>query len=385
MTIENLQQELQGRKNKNLYRTCRIVKRIDAKQVIINNKSYIDFASNDYLGLHKHPEIIQALYCGIDKYGFGSGASPLISGYSDAHALLEQEFAAWLGFDKAIIFNSGYCANTSIISALAKRGDSVFTDKLCHASILDGVVLARAKHYRFNHGALAQLHSLAKATPPDLIISESVFSMDGDIAPVPELIAAADQYGSKLIIDDAHGIGVLGESGRGVIDHFSLQQNDLTCVVLPLGKAFNATGAIVAGREDVINYILQYARSYGFSTAIAPAVCMAILQAMQVLTKENWRRQKLMANINLFNSYAESKGLRLAASDLTPIRAVLVAAAVDILALQNKILAQGFFVAAIRPPTVPLNTARLRISINADHNSAEIYKLIDSICEALHA
>lgn len=384
MLNEILEQRLVDRKRLSLYRARPIIepdKRENTLQV--NGQPCVDFSSNDYLGLRKHPKITEALIQSAKKYGFGSGASAFVSGYSTAHAETESLFAKWLGVDQAILFNSGYCANLGIISSLIKRSDTVFSDRLCHASLLDGILLSRAKHLRYHHHNIEHLKELAQKSLPNLIITESVFSMEGDVTPIPELVHIAKQYGSGLLIDDAHGIGVLGETGKGCTEHFGIKQDEYTCLVLPLGKAFNAMGAMVAGQSSIIEPLLQFSRSYCYSTALPPAICKAIQASLSIIQEENWRTRQLKDNIRFLIDYATEKGLGLISKDITPIKSVLIHDNEKVLTLQHFLLSKGFFVSAIRTPTVPKNGARLRLSINSLHTKDQMAQLVDHIASRL--
>lgn len=383
MLNEILQQRLVDRKRLSLHRVRPVIEPDNKNDIKVNKQACIDFSSNDYLGLRKHPKITEVLIQSAKKYGLGSGASALVSGYSTAHEETENLFAKWLGVDQTVLFNSGYGANLGILSALTKRSDTVFSDRLCHASLLDGITLSRAKHFRYPHNNVEHLKKLAQKHLPHLIITESVFSMEGDVAPISDLVRIAKQYCSGLLIDDAHGIGVLGETGKGSTEYFGINQQEYTCLVLPLGKAFNAMGAIVAGQSSVIESILQFSRSYCYSTALAPAICMAIQASLQIIQEENWRQQQLKENIRFLIAYAIEKGLSLTSNEVTPIKSVLIHDNEKVLALQNFLLSKGFFVSAIRPPSVPKNKARLRLSINSLHTQEQMIQLVDHIASGL--
>lgn len=379
MLLDACKQRLSHHSNQTLMRKRNIIETTENNRIAVNKQLCVDFSSNDYLGLKKHPYITEAFIQAVKKHGVGSGASALVSGYSDEHAKTEELFAKWLSVDKAILFNSGYSANTGIISALINRTNTVFSDKLSHASLLDGIALSRAKHVRYQHCDMENFRYLAESNLPDFIVTESIFSMEGDLAPISDLTQLASQYKSGLLIDDAHGIGVLGTTGAGIVEHTGINQDHYSCLVLPLGKAFNAMGAIVAGKMEIIETILQFSRSYLFTTALPPAICGAIQAALSMIQEENWRRQKLTENIRFFASYAISKGLSLISTDETPIKSILIHDNTKVLALQKYLLEKGFYVSAIRPPTVPKNLARLRISLNSQHTQSEMMQLIDNI------
>jgi 8-amino-7-oxononanoate synthase len=377
--IKELEQKIAQRKAAKLYRELHTTDSMGQNRIYVTGKHCLDFSSNDYLGLKNHPKINKALIKGCKSHGFGSGSSALVSGYSSSHKATEEKFSQWLGTDKAMLFSSGYTANIGIISALSKRTDTIFSDKLSHASILDGIILSRAKHCRYKHNDPKHLQELANKYPPNLIATESVFSMEGDIAPITEIADLAKQYHSGLVIDDAHGIGVLGKHGKGASEEFALNQNSYTCLVIPLGKAFNAMGAIVTGRKETIDALQQFSRSYCYSTALPAAICLAIQTTLDVIQDENWRQQQLKSNIAFFVSYALHQGLTLISNDKTPIQSIILTDNQKTLSLQKWLISKGLFVSAIRPPTVPNGTARLRVSINCLHTPIQITQLIDYI------
>ncbi len=383
MLTESLHQRIMERKALSLYRTRQVTEPIDQNKIYVSGQYCVDFSSNDYLGLKKHPKVTEVLITASHKYGLGSGASPFISGYSEAHKETEEQFAKWLGVDRAVLFSSGYAANIGIISTLSKRTDTIFSDRLCHSSLLDGITLSRAKHIRYQHNNVKHLEAMAEIYSPHLIVTESVFSMEGDMAPILDLTHLAKQYRSGLIIDDAHGIGVLGREGKGISEYFALDQSFYTCLVLPLGKAFNAMGAIVAGNEIAIESILQFSKSYCYSTAIPPTICLAIKTTLEIIKEETWRQQRLQKNIALFIGYASHRGLRLITNDKTPIKSIMVHGAAKVLSLQRWLLSKGFYVSAIRSPTVPHGKERLRLSINSLHTQQQLFQLVDHIIDGL--
>lgn len=347
--------------------------------IVVGANKYLNFTHNDYLGLSHHPKIIESFISGAKHYGFGSGASGVVSGYFDVQQMLETRFAEWLQVDRAILFNSGYLANIGVIAALLGRTDIVLADKYCHASLLDGIQQSRAKHYRYKHNSISDLVRLLKARKPDVVITESVFSMEGDIAPMQKIIAAANQHRASVIIDDSHGIGVLGKNGRGIYEEANIKQHQITCLIAPLGKAFNGMGAIVAGEKNTIETVLQFARTYRYTTALPPAVCLGLIAALDVIINETWRRNSLIELIYFFNEQAKKRGLPLRSTDITPIRAIVVGDNTRVMQLQKKTHEHGFYVAAIRPPTVPVGSARLRISLNCLHTKRQISALLDCI------
>lgn len=383
MFLENLYQKNQrwAQQGRTRVRTA-IERGKTANQLYINGKTYIDFASNDYLGLNQHQQIITDFACAVQRYGLGSAASALVTGYSSEHARLEAQFAEWLQVDRALLFNSGYHANLGIISALVGRSDCVFSDKLCHASLLAGIALSRAHHVRYRHNDFEHVQQLAKQRRPHLLVTESIFSMEGDLAPIHDLFTLAEHYQCGLLIDDAHGIGVLGATGAGIKEYCALSAHPLTCFVLPLGKALNGCGALVAGSHIVIETLVQFAKTYHYTTALPPAFCVALQSALQVIQKETWRREQLRANSLFFTRYARAQGLTLSSAEISPIQPMCVADNQQLKQVQDELAAQGFYVAAIRAPTVPDQQPRLRISLNSLHTTDQIKSLIDAMVRA---
>lgn len=349
--------------------------------IIVDGQLLINFCSNDYLHLTNHAKIKNSFIKGITKYGVGSGSSAQISGYSKAHQALEEKFAEFLNRDKAILFNSGYHANLGVITAFANRETAIIADKLCHASLIDGIILSRAKHYRYIHNDIVHAEKLLKANAKKdlLLISESIFSMEGDIAPINELTQIASQSNAMLVVDDAHGFGILGRNGKGIIEHFNLSQTDLPCLITPFGKALGSFGAIVSGSENLVEVLLQFSRTYRYSTALPPAICDATITALDVIKNETWRREKLSALISFFMKAANERELKLTSQAATPIKSILVGSNENAINMQKKLADNGFYVSCIRPPTVPDKSARIRISLNCEHTEAEILQLLDCI------
>ena len=379
MMTSNLHNKYTYRCQSDLTRERVVIDNSTMNELIINGYKCINFSSNDYLGLAQHPKVMAAFIHGINEYGFGSGSSSMVAGFYKVQQELENSFASWLQVDKAILFNSGYMANLGVIASLVGRRHVVLADKLCHASIIDGARLSRAKLYRYKHNSLQSLKLLVKTRQPDLIISESIFSMEGDISPLKEIMCISKKNQVGVMIDDAHGIGVLGEGGRGICEYANLQQDDYSCLIAPLGKAFNGIGAIVAGRKDVIESTLQFARTYWYTTALPPATCSALAIALEIISNQHWRRKKLNELICLFNDHAKARGLKLVSTDQTPIRSIIIGKSRDVIRLQKIMLLRGYSVSAIRPPTVPINSARIRISISCNHTKQQIFELIDCI------
>lgn len=383
MLARRLQLQIAERKSKNLLRQRRSVCLLPEGRIQIDKQICINFSSSDYLALSKHPALLKGTQLAIETYGTGSTASAMISGYSLVHQNCEQQFAEFLQRDRAILFSSGYQANIGVLSALADASTAVFFDRLAHASMIDGIQLARAKHYRFHHQDYQHLQQrLASCTQTEkLVLSESVFSMDGDKLNSEALLAQTNQ--AEVILDEAHAIGVLGHRGGGLCEQDNLTQSQVPLVVVPLGKAFAGSGAIVAGDKDWIEAVLQFARSYTYSTAPPPVVAASPLAALTIVKDEAWRREKLHTLNDFFITEAKRLGLKLASHDNTPIHGVLIGDDRRVGEVQQSLLSKGFFVAAIRPPTVPKNTARLRISLTCYHDEAQISQLLAAVAACL--
>lgn len=362
------------------YRHRRVIDSATGIHTHMDNKAYLSFCSNDYLGLANHPNIVQAMQHGAERWGVGSGASHLISGHSHAHHALEEELADFVGTERALLFSSGYMANLGIISALCKRGDSVFEDRLNHASLLDGALLSQAKLKRYPHNdSQALANKLAQQNEGNkLVITDSVFSMDGDIAPLPILAQTAKQHDAWLMVDDAHGLGVLGKQGRGSLNHFGLNSDDCPVLMATLGKAFGTSGAFVAGSETLIEYLIQKARTYIYTTALPAAVAEATRASLRQVQKDEWRREKLRSLITQFRDGATQLGLKLMDSN-TPIQPLMVGSSSQALAMSDALKQHGILISAIRPPTVPKDTARLRITFSAQHEPAHIQRLLNAL------
>jgi len=373
---------LRKRDAEGLYRSPRMRQGPQGIDVVVDGRAVVNFCSNDYLGLANHPEVIESLKAGVTRYGVGSGSAHLVCGHSDAHHALEEEIAAWTGRDRALLFSTGYMANIGVISALAGRGDRIFEDRLSHASLLDGGLLSGARFKRYPHADAAALegtlrHSGGRRT---LVVSDGVFSMDGDLAPLPELASLARSNGAWLVIDDAHGFGVLGESGGGTVEHYRLTQADVPVLVGTLGKAIGTFGAFVAGSDVLIEFLIQRARSYLYTTALPPAIVEATRTSLRLLRSESWRRKKLNRLIQRFRDGAGGLGLRLMDSG-TPIQPVIVGDARQATEISARLLARGFLVSAIRPPTVPAGSARLRITLSVLHDDEHIERLLVALSE----
>lgn len=360
------------------YRSRRVVEGPQGPSVRVDGRQLLNFSSNDYLGLANHPELVAALGRAAGRWGVGSGAAHLITGHSGAHQALEEALAAFSGQPRALLFSTGYMANLGVMSALAGRGDSVWEDRLNHASLIDGALLSRARLRRYRHLDAADLAGRLGADRARLIATDGVFSMDGDLAPLPALAEVADRTGAWLLVDDAHGLGVLGAHGGGSFEHWGLAPRPDRILMGTLGKALGTFGAFVAGSEALIETLIQRARSYIYTTATPPALAEATRVALALAEREDWRRTRLHALIARFRAGAAQLGLPLAAST-TPIQPLIAGSAPRALALSRHLERAGLLVAAIRPPTVPEGQARLRITLSAAHDEAAVDRLLEAL------
>ena len=377
-----LKADLVTRKIEHLYRSRKILESPQSVEPIINGKKVLSFCSNDYLGLANHPDVIKSFKQAADQYGVGSGSAHLVSGHSVEHHLLEEELAAFMGTERALLFSTGYMANLGVVSALCDRHSEIYEDKLNHASLLDAALLSRAKRIRYPHLDINNLEERLSGSSATnkLIMSDGVFSMDGDLAPLDALANLAENNNATLMIDDAHGIGVLGKKGRGIIEHFALDNKQVPVLVGTLGKAFGTAGAFVAGSEILIETLIQKSRSYIFTTAMPAAVAAATRKSLQLLEKETWRREKLQSLIAQFRKGATELGLELMDS-MTAIQPIIIGSSEQALTLSEKLLENNILISAIRPPTVPEGTARLRVTFSAIHTKEQVDKLLAVLAE----
>ena len=384
--IENrLSTELAAIETTGLTRRRRMLESPCGRTVTVDGKNLINFASNDYLGLAGNAEIAQAMANGSLQWGAGAGASHLVSGHLAPHEALEKEIAAFTGFPRALTFSTGYLANLAVTPTLAGRGDAVFADKLNHASLIDAMQLAKANGadvQRYAHNDMAVLEKMlgASSAPTKIIVCDAVFSMDGDLAPLPLLFALAEQYDAWLVIDDAHGFGVLGPHGKGSLAHFNLPASPRILLMGTLGKAAGVGGAFVAGSETAIEYLLQKGRSYIFTTAQPPAIACALSKSLQLIRDGDALRANLIARIGQLRDGLAVSSLKLLPS-ITAIQPLIVGENEATVALSKALWERGLWVPAIRPPTVPKDTARLRISVSAAHTASDIDQLITALKE----
>ncbi len=377
----DLASRLAARHAEHLYRQRPLLETPQGPEVVVDGQPLLAFCSNDYLGLANHPEVIRALRQGAEKWGVGGGASHLVIGHSSAHHELEEALAEFTGRPRALLFSTGYMANLAAVTALVGQGDTVLEDRLNHASLLDAGLLSGARFSRYLHNDPASLASrLGKASGNTLVVTDGVFSMDGDLAQLPALCAAARARGAWVMVDDAHGFGPLGEHGGGIVEHFGLGLEEVPVLVGTLGKAFGTAGAFVAGSEDLIETLIQFARPYIYTTSQPPAVACATLKSLDLLRREAWRREHLRHLIARFRAGAAELGLTLMDSP-TPIQPILIGDSACAVEFSRLLRERGFLVGAIRPPTVPAGTARLRVTLSSAHTEAQLDRLLTALGE----
>lgn len=379
---QQLAVDLQQRQDDHLYRRRSRHSGPQSPEVIVDGEPLLAFTSNDYLGLANHPKLISAAQQACREYGFGSGASHLVVGHTQLHHELEEALAQITQRPRALLFSSGYMANMGVLNGLLDRRDGIFQDRLNHASLLDGGQLSGAKFKRYGHNDVADLERRLDHTPARrrIVATDAVFSMDGDIAPLKQLSQVCDVHNAWLMIDDAHGFGLLGDQGGGSALAQGLSTAQCPIYMATLGKAMGSYGAFVAGSEELIESLIQFSRSYIYTTALPPSVAAASLAAVQLLQQETWRQQHLNKLIRDFKAQASSIGLALMASD-TAIQPLMVGCPATTLALSQQLKQMGILVTAIRPPTVAKNTARLRITLSAAHSHSHIDQLIQAFKE----
>jgi len=370
-----LASELAGLEANGLRRTRRVLETPQSARVTVDGRNYVAFCSNDYLGLASHPELIEAAREGAAKYGVGAGASHLVLGHTKVHHAVEDALAAFVGLPRALLFSTGYMANIGIVSALVGRGDAVFADRLNHASLNDAALLARAEFRRYPHLDLAVLDGQLAASRArrKLIVTDAVFSMDGDLADVPNLLRLCQRHDAWLLLDDAHGFGVLGRGGRGTPAHFDVRSPRLIYMAT-LGKAAGVFGAFVAGEVDLVETLVQSARTYIYTTATPPLLAHVLIRSLELIEREGWRRERLRALVEGLRGRLKPGRWRLADST-TPIQPLVIGGNVETMAVSAELASKGLLVPAIRPPTVPRGTARLRISLSAAHEMADVERL----------
>ncbi|MFV1922364.1 MAG: 8-amino-7-oxononanoate synthase [Methylotenera sp.] len=377
-----LQTALEKRQAEGLIRQRRLLDSPQAETIQTNSQQYLSFCSNDYLGMANHPDLIRTMQLAAGEAGVGSGASNLITGHHRYHDILEKQLAAFVQMPAALLFSTGYMANIGVLGALAGRGDAIFADKLNHACLNDGSYYSLAEFHRFAHNDVVALEKLLKASEAKrkIVAVDAVFSMDGDIAPLKEYLALCEQYDAYLYIDDAHGFGVLGDHGQGTLNHLQLASPRIT-MMATLGKAAGVAGAFVAGEQVVIDYLIQTAKSYVYSTPAPPALSATLSKSVQLIEQGDSLRTHLQQLIKTLKKHLKLSKWQLMPSE-TAVQPLLIGSNLDALKLSEYLQTKGILVPAIRPPTVPKNTARLRISLSAAHKEADVIQLAKVINQA---
>ncbi|MEZ8514535.1 8-amino-7-oxononanoate synthase [Vibrio cyclitrophicus] len=369
---------LAHRREQGLTRQLKVLENSNSPLLNSEGSNFINFSSNDYLGLANDPELVDAWQTGLSQYGAGSAASPLVTGFSPAHLNLEAQLCEWLGFERAILFSSGFSANQALLFSLLEKDDSLLQDKLNHASLMEAGMLSPATMKRFKHNDTQHLESLLSQSPQSLVVTEGVFSMDGDQAPLSQIFNLTHQYDSWLVVDDAHGIGVLGDKGAGSC---SAAQISPDILVVTFGKAFGLSGAAILCSLEVGDYLTQFARHHVYSTAMPPSQAVALSHACQMIQTQEWRREKLM---KLGAIYAEQmSGVKGFIDTQTPIKPFVIGETQAALSVAEELKRKQVWVTAIRPPTVPKGTARLRITLTANHSEDQIHQLTRSLHQAI--
>ena len=377
--LARLRDDLAQLEAQGLKRQRRLLESPQGTHIQVDGRALVSFCSNDYLGLASHPALCDAASAAAQTMGVGAGASHLITGHHAAHHAFETRFAEFVGLPAALLFSTGYMANIGVVTALLGRDGAVFGDRLNHASLNDAALLSRAKFFRYPHNDLATLDTqLAASTARQkLVLVDAVFSMDGDIAPLPALLALCERHDAWLLVDDAHGFGVLGHNGRGALSHFGLVSPRIVYMAT-LGKAAGVAGAVVAGAAEVIDWLVQSARTYIYTTATPPLLSATLLASMDLIESGDARRAQLQQLIQQLRDGLAGSAWQLMASD-TPIQPVLIGGNIAALAASQALLECGMLVPAIRPPTVPVNAARLRITLSAAHTQAEVAQLVAAL------
>ena len=386
--LDQIHRELQFLKDNHLFRTRKLLTGRLGPKLSLNHQEYLSFCSNDYLGLSQNQFIQDALIEGIHLSGNGMGASHLISGHHEFHEAFENAFSEALYFERALLFSSGYMANMGVISALAGKDDTIFSDKLNHASLNEAVILSRANHKRYQHNDMNHLEELIRESKSKvkIIATDAVFSMDGDIADIPHLIHLCEAYNAYLYIDDAHGFGILGKEGKGALQHFVDLQKIKTpysprlIYMATLGKAAGIYGAVVASSNSLIEYLIQKSKQYIYTTAIPAFLAYGLKESLNQILKADDARAHVKELVNTFRNHMELRKLSLGNS-LTPIQPVIVGNEIDALNLNQWLMDKGIYLPAIRPPTVPKGTSRMRISFSALHSHQDIKELIKNIID----
>ena len=385
MLLRDISDELSQLTKDQLFRSRKNIEAIKKTKVLINGNWLINFASNDYLGISQNKIVQTSIIKSLKQYGNGSGASHLISGHFDPHYRLEKLSARTIGMEKALFFSTGYMANLAAVSSLCNRHSIIFSDKLNHASLNEAAILSRAKLIRYQHSDLNHLEELIKKNPNKrmMILTDGVFSMDGDIADVPGLVYLCKKYSATLYIDDAHGYGILGNNGQGILEHYedlgliNRESRKFIIYMLTLGKSIGISGAVICGKEKIIEYIIQKAKPYIYTTASAPYIASGASRAIKLIREETCLRDKSRSMIELFRSKIHNKSVLTLSR--TPIQPIMIKDVNKAVTIAGRLLELGFLVPVIRPPTVPVGTSRLRVSISALHTKKDIVSLASTI------
>ncbi|WP_408606469.1 8-amino-7-oxononanoate synthase [Methyloprofundus sedimenti] len=381
MDSSGLAESLELLKQNNLYRSRRVIDSVRGVNVLVDGRELINFCSNDYLGLASHPDVVASFRRAANQYGVGSGSAHLVCGHGREHHALEDELAEFTGRDRALLFSTGYMANLGVITALMGKGDVIYQDRLNHASLLDGGLMSGARFKRYLHKDMHNLQQKMHIQSPGqkaMIVTDGVFSMDGDYAPLQALSALAQRQAAYLMVDDAHGFGVLGATGAGLVEQCQLNQQQVPVLVGTLGKAFGTSGAFVAGSDVLIESIIQKARSYIYTTALPPAIAAATRTSLLYVKQDNWRRDKLKKLVQRFQAGVRQIGLSLMPSE-SAIQPIMLGGSQQAVQASDYLFQQGFWVSAIRPPTVPQGSARLRITFSALHNEQQVDQLLSAL------
>ena len=384
--LDEIDSSLKDLKKRSLFRKRVVISERKKNQIKINGRWLINFASNDYLGLSQNSSIKKAIISGINKYGNGGSSSHLVSGHTEAHQNIEKITKNNIGFASSILFSSGYLANLGIITTIAEKDSFIYADKLNHASLNDACILSRGKFIRFPHNDMVALENhlkKSKTKKKKFIVTDGVFSMDGDIANIPELVKLAKKYDAYLYIDDAHGYGVLGKSGQGVLEHYEEKDSikkiakDRIIYTLTLSKAVGVSGALVCANKKIVDLVINKSRTYIYTTAEQPALMYGIKRSFDIIKKNHSLRRKVNDHTYLFRRLINHKNLLV--DSITPIQPLVIGDDKKVMKISNLLIELGFYVAAIRPPTVPKESARLRVSISALHSKGDIKKLAQAI------
>ena len=374
--LVQLQRALDQRAAQHLLRTPVTLQRYSGRLLVVAGQSYLNFSGNDYLGLATAPEVLQAVAEGAHQFGAGSTGSPLVTGQHQVHQTLCDTLCDWLGFEQVMLFSSGFAANQTMLQTLAQKGDTLLLDKLSHASLIDGALQSQAGFKRFAHNDITALQALLSKAAQALVVTEGVFSMDGDSPDLATMLALCQQYQAPLLLDDAHGVGVVGPEGKGTAAEQGIKPADIFCTMANFGKALGVGGAFIGGSKTVIEYLTQFGRHYIYSTALSPALCAGVIKSVELCRSQSWRRDKLHSNIALFRRLAADLPLLASTS---AIQGLILGSSERALAVSQQLKQAGIWLSAIRPPTVPQGSARLRITLSAQHSAEDIHQLIQQL------